>query len=113
MAMMPRMRTSLLAIAFAALPSVAALQAPETLELPSLFSDHMVLQRDEPIPIWGWAPAGEEIRVRLGKQKAAATTTDTDGRWKLTLQPMAAGGPPAPAPRTRTPPRTSPMLGNI
>lgn len=93
MAMMPRMRTSLLAIAFAALPSVAALQAPETLELPSLFSDHMVLQRDKPIPIWGWSPAGEEIRVRLGKQKAAATTTDTDGRWKLTLQPMAAGGP--------------------
>ena len=36
-----------------------------TLELPAIFSDHMVLQRDQAIPVWGTAAPGEVVTVRL------------------------------------------------
>ncbi|MHB8898441.1 MAG: sialate O-acetylesterase [Thermoguttaceae bacterium] len=60
--------------------------------LPCLFSDHMVLQRDKPVAVWGWADAGEEVRVSVAGQTASAKA-GTDGHWKLTLGPLPAGGP--------------------
>lgn len=59
--------------------------------LPGIFSDHMVLQRDQAVPVWGWAQPGEEITVKMGVAKAT-TTTGKDGRWmvKLAPQPMSA-----------------------
>jgi sialate O-acetylesterase len=56
-------------------------------KLPALFSDHMVLQRDKPLAIWGWATPGEQIRVSLGN-RTAATTTGADGRWRVQLEPQ-------------------------
>ena len=61
-------------------------------KLPRLFSDNMVLQRGKPIPIWGWAAAKEKITVQL-KGQTKTTITGADGKWKIYLDPIAAGGP--------------------
>ena len=61
-------------------------------KLPSLFSDHMVLQRGKPVPVWGWAAPGEEVRVAIGGQSKAATA-GIDGAWQVRLDPLEAGGP--------------------
>jgi sialate O-acetylesterase len=60
--------------------------------LPHLFSDHMVLQRDKEIAVWGWADPGERISVSLGLN-SSDTTAASDGRWKVALSAMPAGGP--------------------
>jgi sialate O-acetylesterase len=60
--------------------------------LPAIFSDHMVLQQQMPIGVWGWADPGERVEVRLRAQRASATA-DRDGRWRVTLAPETAGGP--------------------
>ena len=57
----------------------------------ALFTDHMVLQRDKPVKVWGTAANGEKVTVRLGDQSAETTTQD--GKWQVELKPMAAGGP--------------------
>ena len=60
--------------------------------LPHLFSDHMVLQRDKEVVVWGWANPREHISVSLNHLTGDAIT-GTDRRWKVTLPPMPAGGP--------------------
>ncbi len=60
--------------------------------LPHLFSDHMVIQRDTEIRIWGWADAGEKISVSLAAN-SSQVTADSDGNWKVILPGMRAGGP--------------------
>ncbi len=61
--------------------------------LPAFFADHAVLQRDKPLPIWGWAAAGEAVTVSLGAQKATATT-GADGRWMVRLGAQKASKEP-------------------
>lgn len=61
-------------------------------KVPALFTDHMVLQRDQANPVWGSADAGEKVTVVLGTQQKTATA-DTHGHWRATLDPMPAGGP--------------------
>lgn len=68
------------------------LPAAAEVRLPRVFSDHMVLQRDMAVPVWGWASPGAAVQVRLGKN-LARTTADKDGRWMVKLDPMPAGGP--------------------
>ena len=67
--------------------------ASAAVELPSFFSEHMVLQRDLPIPVWGWAAPGEQVTVQLGAQAAAKATAAADGTWKVKLPASAGGGP--------------------
>ena len=74
-------------------------------KLPALISDGMVLQREQPIKVWGTADAGESVQVKFlknatptgvkgDKLKAAYTvTTDANGKWTLTLPAMKPGGP--------------------
>ncbi len=62
------------------------------LRLPAIFGDYMVLQRDMPVPIWGWAKPGEEVVVRLGRVQVK-TKANSDGQWKVVLPPQPAGGP--------------------
>jgi sialate O-acetylesterase len=62
------------------------------LTLPSIFSDNMVLQRDEPIPVWGWDEPGTKVMVTLGVVTANATADD-NGYWLAELPPVRAGGP--------------------
>ncbi|RMG67385.1 MAG: hypothetical protein D6722_13270 [Bacteroidetes bacterium] len=63
--------------------------------LPQVFSDHMVLQLDLPIQVWGWAEAKERITVRFAGQEAK-TRARRDGRWKVLLPalPASAEGRP-------------------
>jgi sialate O-acetylesterase len=60
--------------------------------LPKFFSDNMVLQRDQLIPVWGWAKAGEKITVQFDRQ-TKTVRTGKDGKWMLRLDPETAGGP--------------------
>jgi sialate O-acetylesterase len=62
------------------------------LRLAGLFNDHMVLQRDLPVAVWGWADAGADVVVRMGGH-AAQATADAAGAWRVTLPAMPAGGP--------------------
>jgi len=55
----------------------------------SLFTDHMVLQREMPVPIWGKAKAGEKITVTFDGQ-TKTTTTASNGKWMLKLDPLKA-----------------------
>ena len=68
------------------------MQSLKKIRLSRLFGDGMVLQRNSCVKIWGWAPAGEEIRVRF-KDQIYSGTTAMDGRWKVSLQTEDAGGP--------------------
>lgn len=67
-----------------------ALPAPAELKFAPMFSDHAVLQRDRPLPVWGWAEPGEEITVTFGAQKGTAVA-GPDGKWSVTLsaQPVS------------------------
>jgi len=57
-----------------------------------LFTDHVVLQRDLPTPIWGWAEPGQRVSVSLAGQSVATTAND-QGKWMARLGPFPAGGP--------------------
>ena len=62
------------------------------IRLPSIFAKHLVLQRDQPIPVWGWGEPGEEVTVSLLQSEAKATA-DADGMWSLKIPAQPAGGP--------------------
>jgi len=57
------------------------------------FGNHMVLQREQPIPIKGSAKAGEEVTVEFAGQKKAAEA-DKHGKWTITLDPLTASKKP-------------------
>ncbi len=58
-----------------------------------LIADHMVLPRDRPAPIWGWAAAGSTVVVSFGGQEKT-TKSGNDGRWIVRLNPMSASTTP-------------------
>jgi sialate O-acetylesterase len=59
--------------------------------LPALFTDHMVLQQEKAIPVWGWADEGETVTVRFRQQ--TVSTVARGSKWMVRLQPEMAGGP--------------------
>ena len=59
------------------------------LRLASPFSDHMVLQQEMAIPVWGWAEPGEEVTVSFGEQSKGVKAGD-DGSWRIDLDPISA-----------------------
>lgn len=69
-----------------------AAKPPATLRLPNIFTRHMVVQRDRPLPIWGHAAPGETITAALGTI-SQQTKADAQGQWRLTLPAQPAGGP--------------------
>lgn len=79
-------RSRMLALAGLLLVS-SGVQAEVT--LPSVIGSHMVLQRDAPVPIWGWAEPGEEVRVKFADSQVS-TKADEQGKWKVTLPAMKA-----------------------
>lgn len=62
----------------------------DELKLPAILGDNAVIQRDIPVPIWGWGKEGSRIMVSLGGKSVYATVRD-DGRWKLMIGPFPAG----------------------
>src|SRR5207253_1975792 len=66
--------------------------ASADVKLPSIFSDHMVVQRGTKIPIWGSAEPGEKVTVKA-QQQEQSTTTDDKGKWRVMLNAIDAKDP--------------------
>lgn len=64
-----------------------------TLTLPTVFSDHMVLQRDRKVPVWGTAAPGTAVTVEFAGQNKTATA-DAEGKWRLDLDPLKVSAEP-------------------
>ncbi len=77
-----------LALTLSVTRSISAAQ----LQLPAFFSDHMVLQFGQVIPVWGWAEAGKKVYVTF-RHFAVETTADSEGRWRVKIGPLDSGGP--------------------
>lgn len=103
-----RATATLLALAAGCLLACSALGAAEpatsanALRLAPLFGEHVVLQSDAPVPVWGWGKAGDKLTVEFipatgSGQKAQSKTgkVGADGRWSVVLKPLAASGQPA------------------
>src|SRR3974390_526566 len=86
-----RLPTILILLGFLATPHLS--QAQNFVRLGAPFGDHMVLQHDAPIVLWGTGcPGGAPIKVYIAGQ-TAWTRSDWQGRWQLPLKPMKPGGP--------------------
>ena len=81
----PRMKSSLLL--FLSLTAMA--QA--AVELASPFTSHMVLQRDQIVPVWGTAEEGENVTVEFAEQKVTVSA-DASGRWLGDVAPLGTTG---------------------
>ena len=68
------------------------LQSGAQLSTARLFRDHMVLQRNQDVPVWGWATKNTKVNVSLNGQTIKAKADD-QGNWKVVFKPMEAGGP--------------------
>ena len=79
------------AILTAFIPTLASARAE--VKLASPFTDHMVLQCDQKVPVWGTADAGEKITVEFAGQKKSATA-DAKGNWRVELSRMKASREP-------------------
>lgn len=62
------------------------------IKLPRIVSDGMVLQRNQPLSIWGWADAGENVTVNF-KNKIYHTIAGKDKKWLVKIEPQPDGGP--------------------
>jgi len=60
--------------------------------LPEILGDHMVLQRNHPIHIWGWADPEEKLSVQLGDMNVSVSANE-GGKWAVDLPAMSPGGP--------------------
>ncbi len=82
---------------------LAASAARAEVKLPAVFSDNMILQRDQAVPVWGLAGSEEDVTVTLvgpaGQAGPAAaippckTTACEEGHWSVKLPKLPAGGP--------------------
>ncbi len=62
-------------------------------KLPSVIGSHMVLQRSQACPVWGWADPGEKVTVEFAGQKKTAVAA-ADGSWRVNLRSMKANSTP-------------------
>jgi sialate O-acetylesterase len=88
------MKTTRIAASLLALAAGWTCQPAQAAELglARIFSDHAVLQRDEPVAVWGTAGAGRKVVVTLGGRTVNGSA-DAHGKWKIQLPPQPAGGP--------------------
>lgn len=64
----------------------------QAVELPRIFADGMVLQRDQPLPVWGRAAPGARVHIDFAGRQVTVKTA-ADGNWRAELAPLPAGGP--------------------
>jgi sialate O-acetylesterase len=76
-------------VAVVAFTNIFAQPAWAKLELPRVFGDNVVLQRDKPLNVWGKGNHGDSVTVTFGGQ-TAKTKVGADGKWLLTLKAMPA-----------------------
>jgi sialate O-acetylesterase len=74
-------------IVFSALQLIQPVGAE--VRLPNIFADHMVLQRNKPVRIWGWSRASDTVTIRFADQIKTATATAA-GTWETELDPLEA-----------------------
>jgi sialate O-acetylesterase len=74
------------------LMALLAATAQAEVRLANVFGEHMVLQRDRPLRVWGEATPGQTLSVELGGHQASARV-GADGHWRAQLAPLPAGGP--------------------
>jgi sialate O-acetylesterase len=89
------MRTKLFCLSLLTCIALVAASAADVASLPfvsPMFGDNMVLQRGKPIRFWGWAKAGESVRVEMAGH-AATAVAGPDGRWQAEFEAPAPGGP--------------------
>lgn len=77
---------------FTAFVILFAFIAQAEVSLPKVFADHMVLQRDMKIPVWGWADPRERVEVTF-QDKSYKTRADKSGKWQVEMNSSTAGGP--------------------
>ena len=83
----------ILSILVAVLASVA-LFAKEPLTVPTVISDHMVVQQQASTPVWGWGEPGAKVKVKPSWGKVSySAIVDKDGAWKVSIPTPSAGGP--------------------
>lgn len=63
-------------------------------KMSKIFSDNMVLQRETPLPVWGWAKPHEKVMVKFKEQKKS-TFADSSGKWLLKLDALIASAEPS------------------
>jgi len=86
------MSRTLTAVALLILANACPLKLSAEVRLPSLFGDHMVLQRGQANRIWGWGDANEKLTISLG-DNTVETQADANGQFEAKLPSMPAGGP--------------------
>jgi sialate O-acetylesterase len=62
-------------------------------KMPAIFGDHMVLQQEMKLPVWGTADPDEAITVTAGSH-TGKTTADAKGAWRVDLDPFPDATPP-------------------
>ena len=72
----------------------ACLSSHADVKLPNVIGSNMVLQRDMPVPIWGWADKGEKVTVTFAGQKRSAVA-GKNGEWMVRLDKLKASSKPA------------------
>lgn len=82
-----------LALVLILLSIISCQSEKQLLQLPSIFSDNLVLQQNEDVKIWGKYKPGEKISVTGSWNQKSETTVDESGNWLLSLQTPSAGGP--------------------
>ena len=85
-------RTKLRWVATLAIILAAPMCLRADVRLPSLFTEHMVLQQGQQNRVWGWAENGEQVNVSICGQ-TQSTEAGGDGQWSVQLEPLDAGGP--------------------
>lgn len=71
----------------------ASLLAPGELQLPSIFSDGLILQQEKGAKIWGWTDKGDKVTVTFADQEVMGTA-DATGRWEVVLDGLVASSQP-------------------
>src|SRR6186997_882157 len=87
-----RLPAPIATVALLASLTFCATPARADVKLPAMFTDHAVLQRDMPVPVWGSADPGEEVTVTIARQ-THKTKADDKGNWHVTLEPLKIGEP--------------------
>ena len=74
---------------------VANSQTQTKISLPSLFTDHTVLQQEDSVPIWGWGEASSTVKLvgSWNPQDTVAILVDNMGRWQGKIKTASYGGP--------------------
>jgi sialate O-acetylesterase len=82
-----------LLVASAALSAIT-LSSKATIKLPSIISNHMVLQQNSKVAVWDWADRGEKVTITTSwNNKHVDVTPDASGKWSTYLSTTKAGGP--------------------